>query len=185
MATEILTDRLRLRDWREDPSDVDALLAVLSDPETMKMWPKPFDREGCAGWIDNVLDSYRTHGFGRFAVELRDTGQLIGDCGLFPSAIGDWSFTDLGWILHADHHGKGYATEAARAIVDHAFSTLGLPELIAHMAEDHHASRRVAERLGMVFTHSQPYEPNRGKPHLFHRLTPAEWEQSPKASLFR
>lgn len=195
MATEILTDRLRLRKWRDEPGEVDALHAVLSDPETMKLWPEPFDREGCVAWLDNVRESYETHGYGRFAVELRGTSlggspgvgpkvgpkvcpgvrQVIGDCGLFPASIGDWTFVDLGWILHADYHGKGYATEAARAIVDHAFGPLGLDELIAHMAEEHTASRHVAERLGMEFFHSQPYERNLGKTHLFHRLTPQMW----------
>ena len=175
MATEILTERLRLRDWRDDPAEVDALHAVLSDPETMKLWPAPFDRDGCATWLANVRQSYEKHGYGRFAVEIHETGQLIGDCGLFPGRIGEWSFVDIGWILHADHHGKGYATEAARAIIDHAFSTLGLTELVAHMAEEHVASRHVAERLGMQFTHAQPYEPNLGKTHTFFRLTPDAW----------
>ncbi len=175
MVPEILTDRLRLRTWRDDPAEVDALYAVLSDPETMKLWPEPFDRQGCATWIGNVRDSYKTYGYGRFAVELRQTGGLIGDCGLFPRSIGDWDYVDIGWIIRADHHGKGYATEAARAVVDHAFGTLGLAELVAHMAEEHEASRRVAERLGMVFFHSQPYEKNLGKTHLFHRLTREMW----------
>lgn len=175
MRFEILTDRLRLCDWRADPSEVDALHAVLSDPETMKLWPKPFDREGCAEWIEHTRGIYAARGFGRWAVELRETGEVIGDCGLNPSTVGDWSFIDLGWILHADHHGRGYAIEAARAIATHAFGALGLRELVAHMAEDHHASRRVAERLGMVFSHAAPYAPNLNKTHLFHRLTAADW----------
>jgi len=175
MATEILTDRLRLRDWRDDPAEVDALHAVLSDPETMKLWPFLFDRDGCAEWITHARATYNAHGYGRWALELRETGQVIGDCGLNPNVIGDWSYIDIGWILHADHHGKGYATEAAGAIVDHAFGTLGLTELVAHMAEEHEASRRVAERLGMVFFRSQPYEKNLGKTHTFFRLTPEMW----------
>jgi len=176
---ELLTDRLRLREWRrDDPSDVDGLLAILSDSETLKLWPFLFDRNGVEEWIANAVASYEANGFGRLAVELRDSGDLIGDCGLKPSRIGDWSFIDLGWILHARHHGNGYATEAASAIVDHAFSTLNLPELIAHMADDHPASRSVAERLGMTFSHAAPYERNLNKRHLFYRLTPP----SPSAS---
>ena len=175
MGTEILTDRLRLRDWRGDPAEVDFLYPILSDPETMKLWPAPFDRDGCATWLGNVRDAYKTHGYGRYAVELRETGAVIGDCGLFPRSLGDRHYTDLGWIIHADHHGQGYATEAARAVVDHAFGPLGLTELVAHMAEEHTASRRVAERLGMVFTHAEPYAPNLNKTHTFFRLTPEVW----------
>jgi len=178
MATEILTERLRLRDWRDDPAEVDALHAVLSDPETLKLWPFLFDRDACAAWIAHARETYRTHGYGRWALELRETGSVIGDCGLKPNTIGDWSYIDIGWILHADHHGKGYAIEATRAIVDHAFGPLGLSELVAHMADDHTASRRVAERLGMEFTYSHPYEPNLGKTHTFFRLTPEIWRAS-------
>lgn len=168
---ELKTDRLRLRQWRKDDrSDVDGLFAILSDPETLKLWPFLFDRDGVETWISNAVASYDANGFGRWAVEVQDTGVLIGDCGLNSTAIGDWSYIDLGWILHAPHHGNGYAIEAARAIVDHAFNTLNLRELIAHMADDHLASKAVAEKLGMTFSHAQPYERNLNKRHLFYKI---------------
>jgi len=173
MSFELTTDRLRLREWRkDDPSDVGGLLAILSDPETMKLWPFLFDRQGVENWIGQATALYENCGFGRWAVELKATGELVGDCGLNPTSIGDWSYIDLGWIIHAPHHGNGYASEAARAIVDHAFNALKLPELVAHMADDHPASKAVAERLGMVFTHAQPYERDRNKRHLFYSLNP-------------
>ncbi len=169
---DLATDRLRLREWRAgDPADTDALLAILSDPETLKLWPFLFDRDGVEDWIARAVDCYREHGYGRVAVELRDTGEVIGDCGLNPSAIDDWSYVDLGWIFHVRHHGNGYAIEASRAIIDHAFNVLNLPELVAHMAEEHHASRRVAERLGMTYSHTQAYAFNLNKLHTFYRLT--------------
>lgn len=171
MSFELTTDRLRLREWRkDDPSDIDGLLAILSDPETLKMWPMLYDRDGVEAWIEDALASYATNGYGRWAVELRETGELIGDCGLGPRNLDGWAYVDLGWILHAPYHGNGYAIEAARAIVDHAFNTLHLPELVAHMADDHLASKAVSERLEMTFSHAQPYARDRNKRHLFYKL---------------
>ncbi len=174
MTTVIETDRLRLREWRQRETDIHALHAILSDAETMKLWPNLFSRDDCTAWIDAARACYHKHGYGRWAVEKAETGDVIGDCGLKPTAIGDWRYIDLGWIIHADHHHNGYATEVARAIVDHAFGALDIKELIAHMADDHTASRRVAERLGMTLLKKEPYERDRNKMHLFFRLTLAE-----------
>ena len=175
MTDVLLTDRLRIREWRGTAADVDALYAVLSDAETMHLWPAAFDRAGCEAWISHARESYAAHGYGRWAVERRDTGAVIGDCGLNPTVLDGWSFVDIGWILHAGQHGEGLATEAARAIAAHAFGPLALAELIAHMAEDHVASRAVAERLGMELSHRQPYERDRNKMHRFYRLTADMW----------
>ena len=170
---ELKTARLRIREWRrDDPSDIEGLLAILSDPETLKLWPFLLDRDGVEDWIRRANVLYENHGFGRWAVELLETGELIGDCGLNPTSIDDWSYIDFGWIIDARYHGNGYAIEAARAIADHAMNDLNLPELIAHMADDHLASKAVAEKLGMTFSHAQPYPRNRNKRHLFYRLTP-------------
>lgn len=174
MPFELRTDRLRIREWRKnDPSDIEGLLAILSDPETMKLWPFLFDQDGVEDWITRTNALYDNHGFGRWAVELLETGELIGDCGLNPTSIDDWSYIDMGWILHARYHGNGYAIEAALAIADHALNELKLSELVAHMAVDHLASKAVAEKLGMVFSHAQPYPRNRNKRHLFYKLTKA------------
>ena len=175
MPDVLLTDRLRIREWRGTAADVDALHAVLSDGATMRLWPAPFDRAGCEAWIAQARDCYAANGYGRWAVERRDTGAVIGDCGLNPTVLGGWSFIDIGWILHAGQHGEGLATEAARAIAAHAFGPLALDELIAHMAEDHAASRAVAERLGMTLSHRQPYARDRNKVHRFYRLTADMW----------
>lgn len=155
------TPRLRLRHYRED--DGVALFAILGDPVTMAMWPAPFTREGVAAWIARNRDRYRANGFGRYAVCDRADDALIGDCGIVPAEMAGRSVYDLGYIVHHSRWGRGLALEAARAVMTFAFETLGLPALHANMAEDHHASRRLAERLGMtvVDTFVNPRNRNR------------------------
>ena len=76
----IETERLLLREYRQD--DFDAIYEILSDAETMSHYPAPFDEERVRGWIRWNLDNYEKYGFGLWAVILKETGELIGDCGL-------------------------------------------------------------------------------------------------------
>ena len=73
------TNRLIIREYT--PGDFDALYEILSDAETMKYYPKPYDENGVHRWINWCLDSYRQYGFGLWALELKETGTFIGDCG--------------------------------------------------------------------------------------------------------
>ena len=74
------TEKLILREYVE--SDFDALYNLLSDPITMKHYPKPYDEKGTRRWLDWSFDNYEKYGFGLWAIELRETGQFIGDCGI-------------------------------------------------------------------------------------------------------
>lgn len=74
------TKRLFLREWTMQ--DLDAWAAILSDAEVMRYYPKPFDRQKVQDWIAWNLENYRTDGFGLWAVHLRATGELLGDCGI-------------------------------------------------------------------------------------------------------
>ena len=83
------TKRLFLREWTMQ--DLDAWAAILSDAEVMRYYPKPFDRQNVQDWIAWNLENYRTDGFGLWAVHLRATGELLGDCGITMQQIhGDW-----------------------------------------------------------------------------------------------
>ena len=146
--TLIETPRLRLRPFTR--TDLDILHGLLSDPATMRFWPAPFTREQTAQWLERNIARFMADGLGRMALIRRDTGTLIGDCGTVRAEIdGAWE-NDLGYIVHADHWGQGYATEAATALRDYGFGPLGLTRLCANMAADHLASRRVAEKIGMT-----------------------------------
>ncbi|MNC52650.1 hypothetical protein D3C75_1020070 [compost metagenome] len=76
----IETARLNIRKYTEE--DTAALFAILSDPITMAFWPAPFSSRQTEEWIERNIQSYITQGFGRWAVELKDTGRLIGDAGI-------------------------------------------------------------------------------------------------------
>ena len=101
----IETKRLRLREYRMD--DFDVLLEILSDEETMQHYPKPYDAQGTKRWIQWNLDNYRQYGFGLWAVELKETGAFIGDCGLTMQNIDGQQLPEIGYHIHKSHWRKG------------------------------------------------------------------------------
>jgi RimJ/RimL family protein N-acetyltransferase len=142
------TARLTLRQLDDD--DLDHMCRLLGDREALALWGEPLTREGARQWIERNKARYEGLGFGRFAVILRATGELVGDCGLAPTLVEGVPEIELGWIVVRSHWGQGIATEAARAWRDHAFTRLGLPRIVSMISEDNPASRRVAEKLGMA-----------------------------------
>jgi ribosomal-protein-alanine N-acetyltransferase len=141
------TERLILRHYSGD--DVDAFLPILSDPTTMSFWPRPFVRQDVQNWIDRSIANYAQYGFGRYVVLTKASQTIIGDCGIGRLSVAGEVVNDLGYIIHHPYWRQGYATEAARAVKDYAFSTLQLDALHANMPWDHAASRSVAESIGM------------------------------------
>ena len=144
----IQTPRLLLRAMRAD--DVAALLGVFADPAVMAAFGSdPFDRPQMERWVHRNLDHQKRHGYGLFTVILRENGLLIGDCGLERMEVNGETQVELGYDLRSDCWGHGLATEAATAVRDHAFEVLKLPRLISLIRRGNHASRRVAEKIGM------------------------------------
>jgi [ribosomal protein S5]-alanine N-acetyltransferase len=141
------TARLTLRPLRGE--DLDAMAALLGDGEALAQWGRPLDREGARDWIGRNIRRYEIDGFGRCAVELRDTGELIGDCGLITTTVEGVREVELGWIVRRVDWGRGFATEAAGAWMEYALRTLALPRVVSMIGERNGASRRVAEKLGM------------------------------------
>lgn len=148
IVTPIETRRLRLRPFHDDRSDVEAMLAVLSDPRSMRHYPAPFDRQGTLAWIDRQLERYARDGFGLLAIEDRVTGEVIGDCGPTVQEAEGESFVELGWHVLASRQRRGIATEAGAACRDATFATLSTPFLISLIRPENTPSRRVAEKLG-------------------------------------
>ncbi len=141
------TSRLILR--RLSLNDVDAIFAVIGDPVTMQYYPRSFQREDAEQWIERNLSRYATDGHGLYAVELKSTGKVIGDCGLVTQQIDGESLLEVGYHLRRDQWGNGYATEAARACTDYAFRALAAAKVISLIRPENLPSRRVAERNGM------------------------------------
>jgi ribosomal-protein-alanine N-acetyltransferase len=142
------TDRLRLRPFAQDLSDVAAMERVLGDPVSMRWYPAPFDREATLRWVQRWLDRYETDGFGLLVMEDLHTGEVVGDCGPAVMDVDGEAMVELGWHVLRARQGQGLATEAATACRDWAFANLGAPFLISLIRPENGASRRVAEKLG-------------------------------------
>ncbi len=159
------TPRLRLRTLV--PEDVDALARVLSDPETMRYYPAPLDHYGVAEWIARNCRRYEKDGHGLWAMVLKSTGELIGDCGLTVQAVDGRDEVEIGYHTRRDYWGQGLATEAARACREYGFKTLSVDRLISLIRPENLPSRRVAEKNGM---HVPKQVMWRDLPHLVYAI---------------
>ena len=142
------TQRLVLRQLTL--KDTDALLPVLGDAEAMVYYPHPFSRDEVGQFISKQLTRYAETGHGLWAILLKSSGELIGDCGLALQDIEGRKEIEVGYHLRRDHWHNGYATEAARACIRHAFYTLHAKQVICMIRPENRPSRRVAERNGMA-----------------------------------
>lgn len=141
--------RLALR--RVTPDDAAFLLRQLNEPG----WLEHIGDRGVRTLDDarryielRILAPYRQLGFGMYRVETRADGQAVGLCGLVKrDTLPD---PDLGFSLLEEHWGRGYAVEAARAVLQHARDALGLPRLLAIVSPGNGPSRRVLEKLGFA-----------------------------------
>lgn len=144
------TARLILRHVTID--DLDPLAALFADPEVMRFSLGTISREDAQRWIEGCLQDYQPDrwGFGLWAVVLRTTSQLIGFCGLTKFAdVDGQSEVEIGYRLAKAHWGQGFATEAATATKNYAFSHLGMDRLISLIEAENIPSVRVAEKTGM------------------------------------
>lgn len=142
------THRLILREFEFE--DLDALAAVLSDQETMRYYPMSFDRAAVADWIQRNRTRYANDGYGLWAMILKSTRELIGDCGLVRQSVDAVDEIEIGYHVRRDLWNLGYASEAARACRDYGFANLKVDRLISLIRPENLASRRIAEKTGMT-----------------------------------
>lgn len=143
------TKRLIIRKYQE--SDIDSIYKIFSDKKTMAFWPRPFRISETESWIKRNIESYNRLGFGRWPLVLKDTGKIIGDCGIMLTEINKKQEYDLGYIIFSDYWGKGLATEAAKSSLEYGIIDLKLHRICVNMPIDHIASKNVAEKIGMTF----------------------------------
>ena len=138
----IRTGRLLLR--RARPDDLDAFHEILSDPRAMRYWSTPPHAalEESREWLDAMIDGPEERE--DFAIEL--DGRVIGKAGCFR-------LPEIGYILHPDHWGRGYASEAMIAVIAHIFATRGVEKLVADVDPRNRASLDLLARLGFAETH--------------------------------
>lgn len=167
------TARLRLRRFRRD--DVDAIFAIIGDEVAMQYYPKRFNRHDAVQWVERNLRRYREYGFGFFAVTLKGSTEVIGDCGVIRQEIAGGPELEVGYHFRRDQWGHGYATEAARACMALAFDVLGAKKVISLIRAENVPSRRVAERNGMKIERQVMHA---RLPHLVYAMSREEFEDA-------
>ena len=140
------TERLYLREMTHD--DFHALYQVLADSSIMQHYPYTFDEDRVRNWIARNLERYRVFGFGLWAVCLKDTGEMIGDCGLTMQVINGQIKPEIGYHIRADRQRNGYAREAAMAVRDWTFRNTSFNIVYSYMKHTNEPSWRTAISYG-------------------------------------
>jgi ribosomal-protein-alanine N-acetyltransferase len=167
---------VRLRPWREE--DRIPFAAMNADARVMEHFPNCLSRDESDALVDRIQQHFCERGFGLWALEIADVAPFIGFTGL---AVPRFSahFTpcvEIGWRLAFAHWGRGYATEAARLALGHAFGTLALADVVSFTSVTNSRSRAVMERLGMRrapaedFDHPALPESHPLRRHVLYRL---------------
>ncbi len=147
IRTHLETERLRLRLFTRD--DVQIMFELNSDPEVIKYADTPArDLEEAMQRLEQgPLFDYEKYGYGRFAVELKETGKVIGFCGI--KYLPEIELPEVGYRYLTEYWGRGIGTEAARACVEFARDDLKIKKLVALIIPENVASIKLAEKLGM------------------------------------
>lgn len=146
MVKEMIeTERLVLRMFRE--SDTDAYAEMVADPEVMRfLGGTPVSRPEAWRNMAMIAGHWHLRGYGMWAVEEKESGEMVGRVGCwYPEG---WPGLEVGWTLLRRFWGRGYATEAARASINYAFTALDQTRVISLIDPENVNSIRVAERLG-------------------------------------
>jgi RimJ/RimL family protein N-acetyltransferase len=142
---ELETDRLILRMWREE--DFAAYARICADPLVMRyLGGKPYTRLEAWRHMAYIVGHWQLRGYGHWAVEEKASGLMIGRLGLQNPE--GWPGFEIGWALARECWGKGYATEGARTVLEHAFTEMKSEHVISLIHPENTASIRVAEKLG-------------------------------------
>lgn len=178
--TILETERLIIRVFEE--ADVDSLSSINRDPLVMKYFPSLEEIEETRDAISRVREHQNKYGYSFYATELKSTQKLIGFVGI-KNVTFDTHFTpaiEIGWRISSLHWNKGYATEAAISVVNLAFNTLGIKELVSFAVEANMASRRIMEKIGMThnvkddFNHPELDTESPLSRHVLYRLSKEE-----------
>ena len=165
------TERLVLRAMGEH--DLDGYEAMFSD-ERVYQWfgGQVVDRADMWRSIAMHLGHWALRGYGQWSLEDRETGELVGRAGLWQPE--GWPGLEVGWAVAPALWKRGYATEAGAAARDWAFEHLGVDELISVTLPHNAASRRVMEKIGLVYDRTEPV---RGNDQVVYRMTRRDWER--------
>lgn len=170
----INTERLFLREMNID--DFDALYKVLADHDIMKHYPYSFDEKRVRNWIERNIERYKIFGFGLWAVCLKNTGEMIGDCGLTMQNINGVIKPEIGYHIRKDMQRKGYAKESAIAVRDWTFKNTPFNEIYSYMKYTNESSAKSAMSWGCEFV--EEYEDELNEITRVYCITREAWNQT-------
>lgn len=180
---EMRTERLLLREWKDE--DFEPFSRMNDDPRVVKYIARLADRTAIDAWINAQRHHFKRYGYGLWALEALDAAGFIGFCGLInvPYVSHFTPAVEIAWRLHPDCWGRGYATEAAVAVLAYGFRTLKLNQIVANAAVDNIESRRVMERIGMShdvkddFEHPLRVIDDPLRSQVLYRITHQDWRE--------
>jgi len=173
----LTTPRLTLRRWRA--ADCEPFAAINADPEVMEHFPATLTAAQSDELIERIERGFERNGFGLWALEAQESGELLGFTGLSVPGF-EAHFTpavEVGWRLARSAWGQGYATEAGLAALEFGFAEAGLAEIVSFTTAANLRSRAVMERLGMThdpgddFDHPSLSPGHPQRPHVLYRIT--------------
>lgn len=183
MSEHVLrTDRLVLRNWRED--DRAPWAALNTDPEVMRHFPAALTREQSDAFLNRHRSLIADRGWGLWAVEVPGVAPFIGFVGLSVPGFsaGFTPCVEVGWRLDRTWWGRGYAPEGGRAALAFAFDELGETEVLSFTTTGNHSSQRVMEKLGMTRDPADDFDhPDLphwdGRRHVLYRISAQRWRR--------
>lgn len=175
--SSLTTSRLLLRPWRSEDEEI--YFRINQNPQVLEFLPGPLTHEQVRTFMAKQNQQLHEKGYMLWAVEIKDSGKLIGFIGLnhvtmpvhFAPAV------EIGWRLDSTYWGQGYATEGAKAALEYAFNHCHLNEIVAFTVPDNYRSRKVTARLGMQedvdggFAHPNLPEDHPLSQHVLYRIT--------------
>ncbi|KAA3512322.1 GNAT family N-acetyltransferase [Agrobacterium rosae] len=177
------TPRLILREWRK--TDRDLFREINADPKVMEFFPTARSHAESDAALERINDMIRATGFGFYALELRETAEPIGFCGIAPAnleGIFPLGTMEIGWRLATRFWGHGYVTEAAKSMLAMAFDEKKKPEIVSFAVRDNQRSVSVMKRIGLIRDPSRDFDHPRVpeshpqlKPHVTYALTLERW----------
>lgn len=182
---EILqTSRLIIRNWRDNDRAI--FHALNADPAVMQYFPTTLNRKEADLRFERLQTMITETGFGFYALEEKASCRTIGMCGLLKTNLEPFikkNTVEIGWRLLPPFWGKGYITEAAKAILAYGFQKLDLEEIISFAVKDNKRSVAVMQRLGMVHLKESNFDHPRVpencpalKRHVLYRLLKKEFQ---------
>jgi len=179
--TILRTRRLILRRWKE--SDLLPFARMNADQRVMGFMLGKMTKEETCQSVEGIKKHFEAHGFGRWAVEIADSGRFIGFVGISvpPYTLPFSPCVEVAWRICPEEWGKGYAPEAAKEALRDGFERVGLEEIVSFTTLTNLKSRRVMEKLGMQhcpdqnFDHPMVPEGHSLRRHVLYRMGKADW----------